>query len=273
MELMRPKRRLWRVLTDINKTSTQTELRRSITNAYRQDEDAIVKYLLDNIHLTPDQLASIEKRARDLVIKVREQRLGKGGLDAFLYQYDLSSEEGIALMCLAEALLRIPDSETIDKLIRDKITSANWRANVGRSDSLFVNAATWGLMLTGKVLSPKKSLSSLSNVLKKMIERTGEPVIRKAVGEAMKILGKQFIIGRTIDEALQRAIKREKRGYRHSYDMLGEAALTADDAERYFVAYQQAIDKIGKSNIKGPIEGPGISIKLSALYPRYEYAN
>ncbi len=260
------------MLIDTTSRKSQTHLRSAITQAYRQNEDIIVNYLLDNIHFTPEQLEDIEQNARALVIKVREQRLGKGGLDAFLYQYDLSSEEGIALMCLAEALLRIPDNETIDKLIQEKMTSANWRENMGRSDSLFVNAATWGLMLTGKILSPQKNNNYFTQVLKNIVQKTGEPVIRKIISEAMKMLGKQFILGRTIDEALERAKNPEKRGYRHSYDMLGEAALTVQDAERYFVAYQNAIEAIGKSNDKGPADGPGISIKLSALYPRYEYS-
>lgn len=249
-----------------------TKTRQAITQAYRQKEELIVNYLLENIQFNKQQLEDVEQNAKALVIKVREERIGKGGMDAFLYQYDLSSEEGIALMCLAEALLRIPDDETIDQLIKEKMTSANWRKNIGQSDSLFVNAATWGLMLTGKILSPQKNPNYFSKILKNIMEKTGEPVIRKIISEAMKMLGKQFILGRTIDEALNRAEKPEKKGYRHSYDMLGEAALTAADAERYFIAYQNAIDAIGKTNTKGPTDGPGISIKLSALYPRYEYS-
>lgn len=246
-------------------------LRKAISEAYRRDEKACVDYLLQQTPLQADALQAIELTARDLVQQVRQERVGKGGIDAFLYQYHLSSEEGIALMCLAEALLRIPDKDTIDLLLRDKLTTPDWQTSLGKSDSLFVNAATWGLMLTGRVLSANESKSHFKRVFKGMVERAGEPVIRKAVGEAMRILGKQFIVGRQITEALRRAQKPEKMGYRFSYDMLGEAARTSQDAERYFQAYQEAIDAIGAAAAgRGPIAGPGISIKLSALYPRYE---
>jgi RHH-type proline utilization regulon transcriptional repressor/proline dehydrogenase/delta 1-pyrroline-5-carboxylate dehydrogenase len=246
-------------------------LRQAITSAYRSDESQCVEYLLKQAKLSDESLLAIEKNARQLVEQVREERLGKGGIDAFLYQYHLSSEEGIALMCLAEALLRIPDKDTVDLLLRDKLTAPDWQTSLGKSDSLFVNAATWGLMLTGRVLSMPDTNNHFKRVFKGMIERAGEPVIRKAVGEAMRILGKQFIVGRTIQEALKRAQKPQKIGYRFSYDMLGEAARTTEDAERYFVAYQRAIDAIGQSaSGRGPIEEPGISIKLSALDPRYE---
>jgi RHH-type proline utilization regulon transcriptional repressor/proline dehydrogenase/delta 1-pyrroline-5-carboxylate dehydrogenase len=246
-------------------------LRKAISDAYRRDENQCVDYLLQQAPLNAADLQSIEATARELVQQVRKERLGKGGIDAFLYQYHLSSEEGIALMCLAEALLRIPDKDTIDKLLRDKLTTPDWQTSLGKSDSLFVNAATWGLMLTGRVLSENNSTNHFKRVFKGMVERAGEPVIRKAVGEAMRILGKQFIVGRSIVEALKRAQKPEKIGYRFSYDMLGEAARTSQDALRYFQAYQTAIDAIGAAAAgRGPIDGPGISIKLSALHPRYE---
>lgn len=247
-------------------------LRLAINAAYRQDEQECVAYLLQQLNFSDQNLHQIEAIARELVAQVRNERLGKGGIDAFMYQYDLSSEEGIALMCLAEALLRIPDQATVDLLLRDKLTTPNWRSNLGKSESLFVNAATWGLMLTGKVLSEPSNESYFGNVMQRLIARTGEPVIRKAVGEAMRILGKQFIVGRTITEALKRAAKREQLGYRFSYDMLGEAARTQEDADRYFLAYQNAIETIGQSvGERNPITAPGISIKLSALYPRYEF--
>lgn len=251
----------------------QLELRAAITAAYRRDENECVETLLEQIDFSSQQLSRIDATARTLVKEVRQKRLNKGGLDALLYQYDLSSEEGIALMCLAEALLRIPDKDTIDHLIKDKVTAADWRANVGRVDSVLVNAATWGLMLTGKVLSANKDMVGVKGSLQRMMERTGEPVIRKAVGEAMKILGRQFILGEDIKEALSRGEKRRQMGYRFSYDMLGEAARTADDALRYHQAYIDAITAIGEHS-KGHdhIEGPGISVKLSALYPRYEFA-
>lgn len=251
------------------------ELQMAIAKAYRQDETQIVNHLLKQIDFTTAAKERIAKQAEQLVVEVRNARLGKGGIEAFMYEYDLTSEEGIALMCIAEALLRIPDNETIDKLIRDKITKADWEAHQGKSESLFVNATTWGLMLTGKILSNNKtSAKRLSGTLKKLMERAGEPFIRSAVAQAMRILGRQFVMGQTIEEALKRAQKAEERGYRHSFDMLGEAARTAEDAKRYFDSYAKAITAIGKASVEQDIySGPGISIKLSALYPRYEVAH
>jgi proline dehydrogenase len=177
------------------------------------------------------------------------------------------------MMCLAEALLRIPDAETANQLIRDKLREADFGQHLGESDSLFVNASTWALMLTGRILKLDEGGTDLAGILKRLVTRSGEPVIRQAVTQAMKILGRQFVMGRTIDEALDRAEATEAKGYRYSYDMLGEAARTAADAKRYFDAYEKAISAIGKASAgKGPIKGPGISIKLSALHPRYEFA-
>ena len=260
---------------DLAKTPLQeSPLRAAITAAYRMDETQCLENLIQNASFSAEANQHIQETARQLVVEVRKRRIGKGGLDAFLYEYDLSSEEGIALMCLAEALLRIPDKATVDRLIRDKITAADWHAHLGKSESMFVNAATWGLMLTGKILSPAPDASTgIKTAFKRMIERSGEPIIRKAVATAMKILGKQFVMGRTIEEATDRARDNESKGYRFSYDMLGEAARTAADAERYFASYQDAITAIGKvSSGKGVIEGPGVSVKLSALHPRYEYS-
>lgn len=252
----------------------QTPLRSLLSETYRKDEAACIEELLQNLTLSSKSQSRIDDIARDLVIQVRKERVAQSGLDSFLYRYDLSSEEGIALMCLAEALLRIPDKATIDLLIRDKITSADWRSNLSKSDSLFVNAATWGLMLTGRILSrDEENPKKLRSVLKRFFEKTSEPIIRRAVAEMMRILGKQFIVGETIQEALDRSVKRENEGYSFSYDMLGEAARTKEDAERYFNAYQNSIHAIGEhSKKKGYIAGPGISVKLSALHPRYEFA-
>jgi RHH-type proline utilization regulon transcriptional repressor/proline dehydrogenase/delta 1-pyrroline-5-carboxylate dehydrogenase len=232
---------------------------------YLADETHCVNTLVHSLAFSPQTLSNIAATAEKLVIKVRETRITQSGLDAFLYQYDLSSDEGIALMCLAEALLRIPDEKTLDKLIRDKILQGDWEAHLGKSGSLFVNAATWGLMLTGKIISPASS-QGLKHTLKKLIAHGGEPLIRKTAAEAMKILGRQFVMGRTIEEALKRARPLVKQGYVFSYDMLGEAARTPEDAERYFQAYQKAIDAIQHA------PGGGISVKLSALHPRYEFA-
>ncbi|MGH6892904.1 MAG: bifunctional proline dehydrogenase/L-glutamate gamma-semialdehyde dehydrogenase PutA, partial [Dongiaceae bacterium] len=182
-------------------------------------------------------------------------------------------KEGVVLMCLAEALLRIPDPETANMLIRDKLRDADFGSHLGESDSIFVNASTWALMLTGRIMQMEPSGSDLKGVLKRLVTRSGEPVIRQAVTQAMKILGRQFVMGRDIDEALERAEAMERKGYRYSYDMLGEAARTADDAERYFDAYMKAIAAIGRAGAgRGPIKSPGISVKLSALHPRYEMA-
>lgn len=254
-------------------TTSLEQIREQMTTAYRMDETACIEHLLPQATMPDDMLQAIQARAHALVMEVRKQRIGKSGVDAFMSEYDLSSEEGIALMCLAEALLRVPDSKTIDKLIHDKLTSANWQSHLGQSDSFFVNAATWGLMLTGKVLSNKENdQSKFRKILGQFFSRSSEPVIRTACGQAMKILGHQFVMGRTIQEALKRGQPFEARGYRYSFDMLGEAARTRADAERYFMAYCAAIDAIGlASNDRGIITGPGISVKLSALHPRYEF--
>ncbi len=249
-------------------------LRTAITDAYHADETTCVEHLLHEATLSPAQKKQIQATATKLVEIVRQKRVGQSGLDAFLLQYDLSSEEGIALMCMAEALLRIPDAGTADQLIKDKITSANWQDHVGSSESMFVNAATWGLMLTGKVYDwHDVQAKTLTNNIKRLASRSGEPVIRKAVTYAMKVLGQQFVMGRTIKEALKRAKVLEAQGYRYSYDMLGEAARTEQDALLYFQAYREAIEAIGRGSKKTDfIHGPGISVKLSALHPRYEFS-
>jgi len=242
--------------------------------AYRLDETEAVDRILGAAELSAEALDRIGSRARKLVESVRRQRIGKGGLEDFLHEYALSSKEGIVLMCLAEALLRIPDAETVDKLIRDKLADADWARHLGHSDSLLVNASTWALMLTGRMVRAETSGNpDLSSTLKRLLARSGEPVLRQAVTQAMRILGRQFVMGRTIGEALDRARSPEREGYRHSYDMLGEAARTADDASHYFDGYRQAIAALGKAARGRSIqEAPGISVKLSALHPRYEEA-
>ena len=250
-----------------------TALRAAVRAAYRADETACVLERIGQAALPAETVARIEQRAAGLVEAVRRERVGFGGIDAFLHEYALTSREGVTLMCLAEALLRIPDDETADRLIRDKIGGADWERHLGHSDSWFVNASTWGLMLTGRVLELDRPERAWRGLLGKLVSRSGEPVIRQAVAQAMRILGRQFVMGRTIQEALQRAQDNEARGYRHSYDMLGEAARTAADAERYFKAYAGAIEAMGKAAGSGePIAGPGISVKLSALHPRFEFA-
>ncbi len=248
--------------------------RAKLSAALAASESEVVELLLKAAHADDAAQARIESSARRLVEEVRKRRHGQGGLDAFLQEFSLSSREGVVLMCLAEALLRIPDVDTADRLIRDKLAEADWARHVGRSDSVFVNASTWALMLTGHVIRLEGAEEEgLGAVLKRLVTRSGEPVIRHAVMAAMRILGRQFVMGRTIDEALARAAPTEPKGWRHSYDMLGEAARTAADAERYFKAYVAAIQAIGASaKGRGPIDGPGISVKLSALHPRYELA-
>ena len=249
-------------------------LRARLRDHLRKDEAAVVRALLDAATLPHDAQDRIADEARRLVAAVRRERVGLGGLDAFLHEFELSSREGVVLMCLAEALLRVPDAHTVDKLIKDKIADADWEAHLGHSDSLFVNASTWALMLTGRVVKLRRDdVRDLTGTLRNMVQKSGEPVIRRAVTQAMRILGRQFVMGRSIEEALERAKANEKKGYRYSYDMLGEAAHTMADAKRYFEAYREAIAAIGKVAAgRGPIDAPGISIKLSALHPRYQFS-
>lgn len=250
------------------------ELRKEINKAYHMDEQQCVRALYEQASLSGDVIKNSEQQATKLVNAIRASKAGKGGLDAFLLQYDLSSQEGTALMCMAEALLRIPDSDTRDKLIRDKIGSADWQSHVGKSKVLFVNAATYALMLTGKVVKRSEvSDANLKNVFKKLVEKTGEPVIRQAVNQAMKIMGKQFVLAETIEKALTQAKVCENKGYTYSYDMLGEAARTDRDADFYYNEYKDAIKAIAAdAKYDCPNKNPGISVKLSALDARYEIA-
>ena len=246
----------------------QSVLRARITAACRIPEEEAVPLLLANAVLPPAQAEAADTLARSLVTALREKS-ARGGVEGLIKEYDLSSQEGIALMCLAEALLRIPDRATRDALIRDKISTGNWESHLGRSPSMFVNAATWGLVVTGR-LTATSSAVSLSSALTRLIGRGGEPVIRRGVDMAMRMMGEQFVTGQTIAEALANSRRLEKQGFRHSYDMLGEAAMTAEDAERYHADYERAIHAIGRASARrGIYEGAGISIKLSALHPRY----
>ncbi|HEY8873980.1 MAG TPA: proline dehydrogenase family protein, partial [Stellaceae bacterium] len=244
----------------------ESPLRAAIRDAHRLDETAADAQILADAAIPADSQGRIAATARRLVAAVRRERHGRGGLDAFLQEYALSSPEGVALMCLAEALLRIPDADTVDRLIRDKIGSADWQRHLGHSASIFVNASTWALMLTGRLLHPdsvRPGGGDLAGVLHRFAARAGEPVWRPAVTAAMRILAGQFIMGRTIEDALARAQGAERHGYRHSYDMLGEAARTMPDAGRYRVAYQRAIAAIGAAASGRAIEeAPGISVKL-----------
>ena len=248
-------------------------LRTAVRDSTRIDETLAVARILAAVEMPSAALYHIAKTARRLVTAVRRERLGKGGIDAFLHEYALSSQEGVALLCLAEALLRIPNSETVDRLIRDKLGEADWARHLGHSESMFVNASTWALMLTGRLLHSQPEADDLRAALRRFAARSGEPVVRQAVTAAMRILARQFVMGRTIEEALERARAAGHQAYRHSYDMLGEAAHTATDAARYLAAYDHAIAAIGRFAAARPVvEAPGISVKLSALHPRYETA-
>ncbi|MBP0447152.1 trifunctional transcriptional regulator/proline dehydrogenase/L-glutamate gamma-semialdehyde dehydrogenase [Roseomonas sp. SSH11] len=249
----------------------QSGLRDAITAAYRRPEEECVAALLPAAALPPSEAASARALARRLVEALRAKG-GRSGVESLVQEFSLSSQEGIALMCLAEALLRIPDTATRDALIRDKIGGGDWRSHLGHSPSLFVNAATWGLVVTGK-LTTTNSETGLTGALTRLIARGGEPVIRRGVDLAMRMMGEQFVTGQTIEEALARSRRMEAKGFRYSYDMLGEAATTAEDAARYLRDYETAIHAIGKASAgRGIHEGPGISIKLSALHPRYSRA-
>jgi RHH-type transcriptional regulator, proline utilization regulon repressor / proline dehydrogenase / delta 1-pyrroline-5-carboxylate dehydrogenase len=245
-----------------------TPLRAAVAAACRRPEPACLAPLLDLAAPTASEAEAIRASAVALVSALRA-KTSSGGVEGLIHEYSLSSQEGVALMCLAEALLRIPDAATRDALIRDKISSGDWRSHLGNSPSLFVNAATWGLLITGKLTSTS-SEAGLGAALTRLIARGGEPVIRHGTDLAMRMMGEQFVTGQTIAEALANSRAMESRGFRYSYDMLGEAAATAQDAARYLRDYEGAIDAIGiAAGRRGIYEGPGISIKLSALHPRY----
>jgi RHH-type proline utilization regulon transcriptional repressor/proline dehydrogenase/delta 1-pyrroline-5-carboxylate dehydrogenase len=247
-------------------------LRKAITEATRQPEAEAVQALLDLAHLPHGMVQQTQALANRIARILRERKAspGRAGLvQNLLQEYALSSQEGIALMCLAEALLRIPDAATRDALIRDKIANGQWQTHLGKSRSIFVNAATWGLLITGKLVSTH-SESGLSATIGRLVSMGGEALIRKGVDMAMRMMGEQFVTGETIDQALSNARIREAEGFTYSFDMLGEAALTEYDAERYLRDYEAAIHAIGKASAgRGIYDGPGISIKLSALHPRY----
>ncbi len=235
-----------------------------------QPEPALLDRLVAEAALSPEQRARITTRAADLVRRIRSQAR-PSLMEHFLSEYGLSTREGVALMCLAEAMLRVPDNDTIDALIEDKIAPSDWGRHLGEASSSLVNASTWALMWTGRVLDADQP--GIAGTLRGLVKRMGEPFIRTAVGRAMREMGRQFVLGQTIDAALDRAKTREAQGFTYSYDMLGEAAMTAGDAARYAAEYRKAITAIARACTKGSVEAnPGISIKLSALHPRYEVA-
>src|SRR5437868_2566620 len=244
--------------------------RTALRRAYRPDENQVVDERIAQARLSAVELGEATAIARALVKRVRAHK--PSGVDAFLNAYDLGSDEGIAMMCLAEALLRIPDAHTADELIADKLAGPDWSEQLGRSGSAFVNAATFSLLLTGKVLEGAQDRSdNWKAALGRAVGRLGEPVVRTAVREAMKILGRNFVFGRTIQEAMKRAEPERRQGLSHSFDMLGEAARTFADADRYAEAYAGALDRIAKDAKDGFRRSPGISVKLTALHPRFDY--
>ncbi|MDO4637267.1 MAG: trifunctional transcriptional regulator/proline dehydrogenase/L-glutamate gamma-semialdehyde dehydrogenase [Lautropia sp.] len=259
----------------VQQISPQTPRRAAITAAWRRPEPECVTWLLSQTRDTPLTDPAFQSRVYKLARRLSEglrARPRAGGVEALIQEFALSSQEGVALMCLAEALLRIPDRETRDALIRDKIGHGDWKSHVGQSPSIFVNAATWGLVITGKLVGTS-SERHLSSALSRVLKQGGEPLVRKSVDLGMRMMGEQFVTGETIEEALANARKYEAKGFRYSYDMLGEAATTEADAQTYMTAYETAIHAIGKaSGGRGIYEGPGISIKLSALHPRYSRA-
>ena len=260
---------------DQNSSDSLKIIRKNMRNAVLMDEATILENLVKNTDILrsvypfiPDGVNPlISETAQELVKKVRDSK--KSGLmEVFLAEYGLSTKEGVALMCLAEALLRVPDTVTMDALIEDKILSSDWSAHIGHSGSPLVNASTWALMLTGKVL---KEDDGIAGTLRALVKRVGEPVIRTATAQAMRELGQQFVLGQDIDKAMHRAKAKEADGFTYSYDMLGEAARTEADARRYHLAYSQAIGSIARHcNSEDSRQNPGISVKLSALHPRYE---
>ena len=247
----------------------------AIRDAFLADERALLAALAAQLTQTDAETRAVAAQARAWVEAVRNERQSQGGIESFLQQYDLSTPEGVLLMCVAEALLRIPDAATADALIRDKLSRGDWDRHLGASDSLLVNASTWGLMLTGKLTRIEREDARDPRAwYERFAARAGEPVVRVAVRQAMKMMAEQFVLGRTINEAVARSATAEQRSYRHSYDMLGEAAVTAADAARYLTSYRDAIAVIGGSARATELSvfaRPSISVKLSALHPRYEY--
>ncbi|MBV7314697.1 bifunctional proline dehydrogenase/L-glutamate gamma-semialdehyde dehydrogenase PutA [Shewanella sp. NIFS-20-20] len=257
--------------------ATLDELFNAISDNYIVDEETYLNQLITLVPSDDQDITTISRNASHMVQQVRqfEKKGMMIGVDAFLQQYTLETDEGIILMCLAEALLRIPDTATADALIQDKLSGAKWDKHIKQSESVLVNASTWGLLMTGKIVKMDKNLDgSPSHLLKRLINRLGEPVIRKAIYAAMKVMGKQFVLGRSVSEALKNSQDTRQLGYTHSYDMLGEAALTSSDARKYFNDYANAIRTLGSHEYhEQDAPRPTISIKLSALHPRYEVAN
>ncbi|MBR9753219.1 bifunctional proline dehydrogenase/L-glutamate gamma-semialdehyde dehydrogenase PutA [Cobetia sp. 4B] len=246
-----------------------------VSDHYLVDESAYVSELVGLLNAEDKDAKRIGDKTAELVREIRTMDTAVDSIDELLQQYSLDTQEGVLLMCLAEALLRIPDKETADALIEDKLGVADWKSHLGQSESWFVNASTWGLLMTGNVIKMDlpKGDGKPATFINRMVNRLGEPVIRRAMYQAMKVMGKQFVLGRDIKEALKRSQPLFDKGYTYSYDMLGEAACTRDDAKGYFDDYARAIRTVGETSrkLKEGTPSPSVSIKLSALHPRYEF--
>ncbi len=248
--------------------------RRRMAEAFLRNEELCAATLLDEVNIDAAAVVEIENNARALVESIRRNRQDASRIDAFMHEYDLSCEEGVLLMCLAESLLRIPDAETANQLIQEKLAGAAWERHLGQSNSFFVNASTWGLMLTGRVVQQRDLAGeSPSGLFARLASRMGDSVVRGVLRVAMRILASQFVMGATIEAAHSRSREAAHAMYRYSYDMLGESALTEIDAERYLLAYALAIKVLGAHGASNALEiaAPSISVKLSALHPRYEF--
>lgn len=233
---------------------------------YAEADEVAARRLLAAANLSPEAEERIDGRARELIAAIRAKSGGLGGIEDFLREYSLTTKEGLALMVLAEALLRVPDSRTADALIEDKLSGTDWAHRATKSEAWLVSASAWALGVTARVIHPGESPEGILETLGK---RLGLPTVRAATRQAMRLLGSHFVLGQTIGEALGRA--GAARRFRYSYDMLGEGARTAADAERYLASYHDAIEAIGKAAGNEPLPNrPGISVKLSALHPRYE---
>ena len=254
---------------------TLNALRSEIAATKHAAEHPFVQNLVNNPELTDIQRHSVSTAAKRLVAECRADTRNQTLLDSFLQEFGLSNKEGVALMCLAEALLRVPDKITADRLIAEKMVSGDWTSHSGRSESIFVNGATWGMILTGKMIRLDPEITDQpGNWVKNLSSTLSEPVVRRAILRSMRIMGGQYVLGRSIEEGVEKGRKQNPESIRYSFDMLGEGARTSKDAERYFKAYSDSFDEIGKSNDKpNVITADGISVKLSALHPQYHYAH
>lgn len=264
--------------TELNMASQDSTLanyRAEISHAKHAEEHAFVAELLNEEPLTPQQRRATEDSARSLVAACRKDTRSRTLLDSFLQEFGLSNKEGIALMCLAEALLRVPDKTTADRLIAEKIASGNWRSHSGNSGSVFVNSATWGMILTGKLIRLDDEITQQTGTwLNTLSSKLSEPIVRRAILQAMRIMGGQYVLGRSIDEGVRKSAHSNSNGALYSFDMLGEAARTEADAQSYYIAYANALDKVGQLNHQPDVYAAnGISVKLSALHPRYEFSH